>query len=177
MIGSFHYEGVNFINFTDLSDDVHLKILSLRNDERIRKWMFNDKIIDIGEHKLFVEKLRGDNTKLYFVACDKESLVGCINLVDIDFKNMRCKLGIYSNPDLKGYGGKLIKTLKWLTFDKLGLNCLRLEVLANNTDAIKFYEKHLFLYEGCYRSYISRHDQFIDVLVYSMLRSEYVSKK
>ncbi|MCX8084805.1 MAG: UDP-4-amino-4,6-dideoxy-N-acetyl-beta-L-altrosamine N-acetyltransferase [Calditerrivibrio sp.] len=170
----FSFEGVSFVSFETIEDiNKHIAILSLRNDERIRNYMFNDKIISLDEHLNFVEGLRDNYQKMYWAAYDGDLLVGSINLIDIDLKNRRTKLGIYTNPDLKGYGSKLMNTLKWLCFEKIGLNCLRLEVLANNSVAIEFYKKHNFVYEGKLREFILRKGMYIDVFIYSMLREEY----
>ncbi len=174
----FTFDNILFVNFTSIEKtEKHLQILSLRNDERIRKFMFSDKIISLEEHLEFIERLRNDDKRLYWAAYDGELLVGSINLIDIDYQNIRAKLGIYTNPDLKGYGSKLINALKWLCFEQLNFNCLRLEVLANNMEAIKFYEKHYFSYEGRLRSFIFREGNYIDVLVYSILKEEYEKSK
>lgn len=175
---NFDHLGLRFISFT--SDDgieSHKEIIKMRNDPRIRMFMFNDKIITLGEHLDFVSKLKNTKEKMYWAVYDENVFIGSINLIDINTEHRRAKLGIYSNPDKRGYGGRLLQTLKWVAFEKILLNCLRLEVLANNDNAIKFYEKNGFKLEGVLRDFVLRGDEVIDVLVYSMLKREYNESK
>lgn len=174
----FDHLGLRFISFTSVDAiESHKEIIAIRNDPRIRMFMFNDKIITLDEHLNFVSKLKNSKKKIYWAAYDENVFIGSINLINIDTEHRRANLGIYSNPDKRGYGGRLLQTLKWVAFEKLLLNCLRLEVLANNDNAIKFYEKNGFKLEGTLRDFVLRKDKFIDVLVYSMLKREYDESK
>lgn len=52
----FNFDNVLFVNFISIEKtEKHLQILSLRNDERIRRFMFSDKIIFLEEHLEFVK--------------------------------------------------------------------------------------------------------------------------
>ncbi|ADR18633.1 pseudaminic acid biosynthesis N-acetyl transferase [Calditerrivibrio nitroreducens DSM 19672] len=170
----FYYEGLDFIDFTIInSEDKHSEILAIRNNDSIRKYMYNDKIITLEEHIQFVNSLKKDNTKRYWAAYEYSTFVGSINLTEIDWVNKRAKLGIYTNQSIKGVGVKLLNTLKWIAFEKFSLNCLRLEVLANNIKAISFYEKNQFKLEGVLREYVLQNESYLDSKIYSILRKEY----
>lgn len=174
----FKFEDLRYILFTDIEDlNEHKKILSIRNHPVIRANMYNDKEILFEEHLKFLEFLNSSTDKLYWAVYDKDSLIGAINITEINFEHSRCKLGIYSDPTLKGYGKKLIRCLKYIVFDKFGFDVLRLEVLESNHKAIEFYEKNNFKFEGKLRNYIKRKDFFINVLIYSITKEEYLNEK
>ena len=119
---NFVYLGLNFISFTSIESSTdHEEIIKTRNDPRIRSFMFNDKIIELDEHLEFVSNLRNMKEKMYWAAYDGSKFIGSINLIDISIENKRAKLGIYSKPDERGYGGRLLETLKWLAFEKFSM--------------------------------------------------------
>jgi RimJ/RimL family protein N-acetyltransferase len=58
-------------------------------------------------------------------------------------------------------------------FRNLNLHRVELSVLQTNDRAIRFYEKLGFNYEGKKRKARFKQGQYVDLLLYSMLESEY----
>jgi RimJ/RimL family protein N-acetyltransferase len=58
-------------------------------------------------------------------------------------------------------------------FDTLNLNRIFLRVFASNPRAIRSYEKADFIHEGRMREAEFRNGQYVDVLLMSVLRSEW----
>ncbi len=59
-------------------------------------------------------------------------------------------------------------------FDTLNLNRIYLRVFSNNVRAIRCYEKAGFVQEGRFRQAHYQDGEYWDVLVMSVLRSEWV---
>ena len=89
-------------NFTNLSQQESREVFLWRNSEEISCFM-KTKNISWEEHIAFLEKLKEEVTKQYFLVFDGEVAVGVVDFVDIQ-RGDSCEFGIYQNPNLKGYG-------------------------------------------------------------------------
>lgn len=72
-----------FTNFIELAIEEKKLILEWRNDESIRKWMYNTDAISLDKHLQFIEMLRKDESKFYFLVKRKGVPVGVVSLIDI----------------------------------------------------------------------------------------------
>ena len=73
----------------------------------------------------------------------------------------------------KGYGNQVVQLLLQHAFLNLNLNRVGLEVLADNEQAIRLYERVGFRTEGRLRSHVCKEGRFKDVLVMGILRAEF----
>ena len=73
----------------------------------------------------------------------------------------------------KGYGSEVMRLLFQHGFATLNLNRIWLRVHADNPRAVRVYEKVGMTHEGCYRQGIYKKGAFVDVLLMSILRSEW----
>jgi UDP-4-amino-4,6-dideoxy-N-acetyl-beta-L-altrosamine N-acetyltransferase len=135
-------------NFIDLTYDEVVEVLSWRNHESIRLWMYSTDIITLDAHLAFIELLKTSSDKLYFVVIKNGNPIGVIDLVDIT--NTSASLGLYANPfsDRKGIGTIILRALMRHAYDTLGLSILRLEYFYNNEKAKTLYEKFNFIPMG-----------------------------
>ena len=131
-------------NFIDLSDNNKRMVLAWRNTEDVRIWMYNTDPISEEEHFTFIRTLKLDTTKQYFLVSHKEAYIGVICFTDIDSKSNMAKLGIYSNPSLKGNGKMLMDSICEYSFNILNLHKIVAEVFANNQMAINLYHHFNF---------------------------------
>ncbi len=120
-------------NFIDLSNDEKLMVLNWRNSGRIRENMHTNKIISKEEHFDFIESLKDDESKKYFLIND----IGVIYFNNI--KNCRAEIGLYANPTKFGVGSLLMDCIVNFDFDSL---CL--EVIETNYRAIELYLEYKF---------------------------------
>ena len=163
------------VNFINLTGDEKLEILKWRNDYNIRKWMFNDKIIETGNHLKFIENLKNDHKNFYWRVSDNTGVkYGVISLNKLDVENGSSYLGIYKKPDLDkpGAGTALMKALFHAAFNLAGLHTLKLEVTADNERAIDFYHKAGFCKEGRLRDFLNKGGRRLDVVVMGITREE-----
>ncbi len=144
---------VNFDKFGEVelhnyvSLDVEEKILALdmRNHPDIKKWMHNLNYISKQTHLEFVNGLKGDTSRYYFLVKQQNRVLGSINFSNINRPNS-AEFGIYINPfnQLKGSGKVLEAIANYFALEELAVNKLRLEVFSTNERAINFYNKSGF---------------------------------
>jgi RimJ/RimL family protein N-acetyltransferase len=73
----------------------------------------------------------------------------------------------------KGYGSDGLSLLLRFGFNELGLHRIGLNVISNNTRAIRLYEKTGFSYEGTQREAVYRDGQRLDMVYYGILRRDW----
>lgn len=133
-------ELINFIHLDQIEKEM---VLKWRNHPEIKAVMHNNLNITIKEHFQFIESLKHRNDKQYFLVKEDSKAIGVIDFINIT--NNEAELGIYSNPELKGYGILLLNEICNYAFKTLKLKLLKAEVYSTNYSAIKLYKKFNFL--------------------------------
>ena len=103
-------------------------------------------------------------------------LIGNSSLQEIDWLNRSAEVGIFIGNKTywgKGYGSTAMKLMLQFGFNRLNLNRIYLHVFETNPRAIRSYEKVGFKLEGRLRQDIFKNGKYIDVLMMSVLRSEW----
>ncbi len=124
-------------NFIQLDYDEKLMILEWRNHSETSKFMINKKI-ELKEHLNFINSLKENKTKLYFLVDD----IGVIDFTNITDK--KADIGLYKNPNKQKVGSILMKHIIAYGFNVVGLEKLILYVYENNQKAINLYKKFNF---------------------------------
>jgi len=129
------------INFVDLNMDEKRMVLDWRNDSSIRRWMTNQEKITFEKHLLFIDSLKDDDTKRYFLVREGNRNIGVVDFTNIDRGKRECEIGLYANPFDKvfGVGRVLGKICLDYAFGELKLDRLKLEVFGDNQKALKLY--------------------------------------
>lgn len=107
---------------------------------------------------------------------DNDQLIGLISLVSIDdvHRSAEIHIMIGSSDDRNaGAGTFAVRTMLDHAFLNLNLHRVELSVLATNERAIRFYEKLGFVREGTKRKAKFKKGQYVDLLIYAILREEY----
>lgn len=165
---NFRYKNYYIINYINTDTKTKNLILRWRNNPSIRCWMYTDHIISDKEHYNFLKNLKTDEKNYaWIIKNNNNQYIGVISINRYDAKNKNAYLGIYANPEEKilGAGSQLMDCLKYIAFNIAKLHTLKLEVLANNNNAIKFYKKQGFKKEGVLKEFIIKNNKFIDVLI------------
>jgi RimJ/RimL family protein N-acetyltransferase len=76
----------------------------------------------------------------------------------------------------KGYGSEATKLMVDYAFKTLNLNRIQLHVCAENSAAIKIYERVGFIKEGVLRQAMFRNGNYVDFWVMGILRSDWLEK-
>ena len=74
------------INYVDCTKEQNLDILALRNRDDVRSWMVNPEVISEENHFKFVESLKGNPNRLYYVIYKNGVLMGTYNLTKVQDK-------------------------------------------------------------------------------------------
>jgi len=106
-------------------------------------------------------------------------MIGNCGVFDIDPVNRMGELGIMLGDKdewNKGYGTEVMSMLVRHCFDTLNLNRVHLRVYAENARAKRAYEKAGFVEEGRLREAVYKHGKYDDVVMMSVLRSEWIAQ-
>jgi RimJ/RimL family protein N-acetyltransferase len=107
-------------------------------------------------------------------------MIGNCGVFDIDAVNSSAELGIMIGEKSewnKGYGSEVMSLLVRHCFETLNLNRAFLRVYTDNIRAVRAYEKAGFTLEGRLREAVFKFGKYDDVLIMSVLRSEWTSRK
>lgn len=103
-------------------------------------------------------------------------LVGNCSFFDLDWRNRCCEIGIFIGDKehwSRGYGTQVMRLMLKYGFNTLNLNRIYLRVYESNPRGIKCYEKAGFRHEGRLRQAIFQDGRYIDLLMMSVIRSEW----
>jgi len=107
-------------------------------------------------------------------------MIGNCAMFDIDWINRSGELGIMIGDKAewnKGFGTEAMTLLQRHGFETLNLNRISLKVYADNARAVRAYEKAGFVREGRLRRAVYKHGSYDDVILMSVLCSEWMSRK
>lgn len=132
------------------------------------------------QQRWFDNFLKRTDEKFWIVETNQDVRpIGTIALVDIDLRNRKAEIGrvlIASQAHRNGgYGREMFGLVIAYAFEHLNLNRLYLDVFADNTTAVTFYQNSGFVKEGCFRNHIYSEGRYRDVFVFSLLKDEYVA--
>ena len=110
---------------------------------------------------------------------DEWQLVGNCGFFDINWSARSAEVGIFIGDKScwnKGYGTEVIRLLLRIGFETLNLNRIFLRVDEANLGGIRAYEKAGFIHEGRFRQGTYQGGEYRDMLLMSVLRSEWSSE-
>lgn len=149
-IDLYSWGEIELINFIDMSETEKQMVLEWRNNNTIRKWMFNQEPISLQDHLLFIETLKTIEDKQYFLLKKGGEYIGVVDFIDIDSLHYSAECGLYANPLKKiDHAGKmLIEVAIRYAFKQLRMKRLLLEIFATNAKAIHLYTQYAFQKSG-----------------------------
>lgn len=106
--------------------------------------------------------------------------IGNTGLHNVDAVSRSAEFGIFIGEKAywnKGFGIKATRLTLKHGFEDLNLNRIYLNVYANNPRAIKAYERSGFIHEGVLRQGVYKDGNYLDLIVMSVLRSDWDQKK
>ena len=106
------------------------------------------------------------STRTIFVAELAGKVVGFVDVhhpTQLEAHKKQWMIGIGVDPTIqsKGIGGKLLNYLKEVA-PTYGIHKISLRVMGTNTEAIRFYKKHGFIQEACFKDEFYLNNQFLD---------------
>ena len=117
---------------------------------------------------------------LRFVVCvgDSEKPIGLVSATSVNHINKSCEVGSLLSTEYRGRG---IIQQAWLKvydhlFSQLGMNRVECFILADNLPSRRSHEKFGLVEEGVRRQAIYKDGCYKDLVVCSMLKSEFYSR-
>ena len=127
----------------------------------------------------FLENLAKDNKAIRYSIIDiaTNEIIGSCGYNVIDFENGKTEIG-YEIGKLywgMGYGPEAISELVNSAFNTLSLNRVEAKVEPQNVNSIKVLQKVNFIFEGTLRQSEKSKGKYIDLNIYSILKSDHSS--
>jgi RimJ/RimL family protein N-acetyltransferase len=113
-------------------------------------------------------------------ASDHWRLIGNCSFMDINWTVRSSEVGLFIGDKScwnKGYGTEVMRLLLRLGFETMNLNRIFLRVDEANKGGIRAYEKAGFVHEGRFRQGTFQNGEYRDMLLMSVLRSEWNPEK
>lgn len=136
------------------------------------------------EEKWFEQVLEGPEDEhpyaIEIAEGGKWRMIGNMALFRINTHDRNAEIGIAIGEKSywdKGYGCEAMKLMVKRGFNDLGLNRIELRVFETNPRGIRCYEKAGFIHEGRLRQAAWKHGRFVDVLIMSILHSDWIEKE
>lgn len=133
-------------------------------------WFESNQKAPAAEHVLVIEVKNGDGWKP----------IGNTSFMNIETINRAAEIGIFiGEKELwsHGYGREVMRLMLKHGFESLNLNRIFLRVYEANRRGIKAYEYAGFQHEGRLRQAVYKNGSYQDMLVMSVLRSEWDGDK
>ena len=170
----FEYAGIRIrsVEESDLE-----QMVSLRADPTVWMNLGNIEMISLRAQKNWFEHMVSNPRARYYILCSAEiNFIGIVRTDEIDYINRSIRVGGDILPEYRGqdYGTRMFQLLKKYCFDYLNMNRAWLLVLETNHVAIRLYKKVGFVEEVRQRQAIYRDGLYMDYIMMSMLKSEYV---
>lgn len=151
------------------------------NDPQVRLHLGSDLPISQASEEVWFENVLKDPPEERPLAIevqegDSWKLIGNASFMHIDWHARSAEVGLFIGDRSywdKGHGTQVMHLLLRHGFETLNLNRIYLRVNAENQRAIRCYEKAGFVLEGRLRQAVYRRGNYQDVLVMSVLRSEW----
>lgn len=165
------YKTFDILPFSMLNDEQRLTLLTVRNDERVRRWMYTRHEITKQEHEAFFSALAISETSLHFALIYEKKIVGAFNFQRLNLLHKHTYFGMYANPDapIPGLGFTIDEIAEHFAFDIMGLHALRLEVIASNVGVIALHKRMGFIQEAELRDYVRTDNGLENVLIMGKL--------
>lgn len=127
----------------------------------------------------FAEATDDNNFYFHLRALAEDTVIGFVVLFNIKWSNQSAEMAIGIGDKSyhgKGYGQDALKLILNYAFNELNLHRVSLTVMDYNTPAIKAYERVGFVQEGIHRQAVQRQGKRYDLLLYGILRDEFLTK-
>lgn len=116
--------------------------------------------------------------ELHTLIIYKGKIVGLVGFSAIQTKNQQGEIGYWIAENMQGKGiiTKSVNRLINYGFKHLNLNRIIIRVSTENLKSQQIPQRLGFLHEGTLRSELILNDEFIDIKIYGLLKSEYFIK-
>ena len=150
-----------------------------QNRDHLGRWLpFVHYTKAIKDSEAFIRTIisqRDESLNELYTIWFKGDFAGIIGFHNTDRVNEKCEMGYWLISDMKGKGiiTQSCNTLIRLAFEKMGINRITIRSAIGNQASEKIAKRIGFSYEGIERSGERFEDQFHNITVWSLLKSEF----
>lgn len=158
-------------------DHATTEYVSWLNDAEVNKYLEVKKDNSLVELQAYIQD--AIDRKIFFWAIHLKTDRKHIGNIKIDPVNVKHGTGEYGimmgNRDEwnKGYAKEASLAIIDFCFNKMNLRKMTLGVIANNTTAVKLYEKLGFITEGIYKKHVVVDGEYFDILRMALFNPTY----
>jgi len=151
----------------------------LRNQEYVKKFMYNDHKISTNEHISWLEKLKTDVSRQVFLVLEGDiNVLGLVSLDQIDSTKKEATWAFYLEQKVKGgLGPALEYFLIDYAFNHMNLDKLKCQVLDNNLNVLKLHSKFLFIVDKFLEMQFHRNDEWLGIYFLSLNKKIWKKKR
>ncbi|WP_249872146.1 UDP-4-amino-4,6-dideoxy-N-acetyl-beta-L-altrosamine N-acetyltransferase [Oceanobacillus saliphilus] len=160
-------------------NDIDLQmVLSWRNQDFVRRMMYNSEIISKKEHLEWFARIQNSNTSIAKIFYFENQPYGVVNIHQIDYTNRTCEWSFYIGE--KGAPSGLGTILGYLAidyiFNRLHLRKLCAEVIEFNYKSYHFHKKFGFEEEGLLKEHIKKEGKYVDIYLFGLFKSNWLEQ-
>ena len=166
-----------------------IKKVSLNDAESLFKVWSNDAVTQYMNIDSMTDVSDAENMINFFIAADsnneanrmgiflkgnEKDAIGSCGFNYIDFENDRAEIGYELHSDYwrKGYMKEALTALIEYGFETFSFNRIEAKVDVKNVASQRLLEKMLFESEGVLREYEKQKNEYIDIMMYSILNKD-----
>jgi len=144
----------------------------------LKTWLpFVDQTTKVSDTEKFIERVLENNESKkneIFSIWFNEEFAGLIGFNDIDWLNRKTEIGYWLADKMQGKGiaSKCTEKLIRYAFKKIKLNRIQIKVAVGNTRSAAIPKRLGFIFEGIERSGELHRQKYLDLEVYSILKSD-----
>lgn len=134
---SFTTDSFEFLDYTEICEDLSLKIFETRNNPEIRRFLTNPNIIEFADHKEFISQLKShQDTQSYYAVLLDSNYCGSVNLKRINKDTI--ERGIFIHPDFqnRGLAKKISIEFYSYLFERKGIKYVKTSVMKDNIPSL-----------------------------------------
>lgn len=152
--------------------------VTIRNRDSLAPWMsWMDRVIDVSDTYAFLraaEKEAYEHTSFKAGIWRHGTLIGCIDLHEIDWNNGKARVGYWLDREHCGNGimTRAVHLLVEYAFEALDLHRIEIHVATENLRSRRIPERLGFTLEGVLRQVQRLRGDYYDHALYSLLRDE-----
>lgn len=175
---SLHVDEHTEVRLLHADDADSLYDVTIRNRESLASWMsWMDRVIDVSDTYAF---LRAAEREAYEHSAFKAgiwrqgTLIGCIDLHQIDWLNGNARIGYWLDKEHTGHGimTRAVRLLVEYAFEALDLHRIEIHVATDNHRSRRIPERLGFTMEGVLRQVQRLRGEYCDHALYALLRDE-----
>lgn len=154
-------------------------VLSWRNSERVRSFMYTDHIITPEEHRAWFERTRTAEFPATLIFEFRGTPTGLKSFSQIDRHNNRCYWGFYlGEAELpRGCGTVMGFLALEYIFEQHGFRKVCAEAFSFNEGSIKYHKRLGFSEEGRFAKHVLKEGVYQDIISFAIFRDDWLANK